>query len=146
MCTNLVPEPCLSIWGEGGCKVETLNRNVRVCAPFSQIREAHYCVKLSSKFLLKALWTLKKHVVFVLWATHMPKDMQELCTSSLMQLALWNNSCHQFWTISLPTNFCLDTLQRSLCIIPLQYLSACLFEENFSKQFKAPILTILLAT
>ncbi len=43
-----VLEPCLLVWG-GGCKVETICKNVKVCAPFIKTREG--CFE-SPKFLL----------------------------------------------------------------------------------------------
>ncbi len=104
-----VLEPCLLVWG-GGCKVEIICKNVKVCAPFIKIRER--CFE-SPKFLLRTPCNLHTFFAWVIW--------QHLSTSSLRRL-LKKEIQDQNLSKLLDHNFFLHTWHKSMRL--LQHLIA----------------------
>ncbi len=140
-----VLEPCLLVWG-GGCKVEIIRKNVKVCAPFIKIREG--CFE-SPKFLLKAPCNLHTFFAWAIWQHLSTSSLRQLLKKEIQDKNLSNLIDHKFF--SSPRHKSMRLLQHliagqaylfqrtyiyEIIFSRLQYYNLCLYIDKVSKRFK----------
>jgi hypothetical protein len=138
-----VLEPCLLVLG-GGCKVEILCKNVKVCAPFIKIRG---CFE-SPKFLLKAPCNLQTFFAWAIWQHLSTSSLRQLLKKEIEDKNLSNLIDHNFF--SSPRHKSMRLLQHliagqaylfqrtyiyEIIFSRLQYYNLCLYIDKVSKRF-----------